>query len=342
MRIYRDILQEAWRVLWHAPWLWVFGLVAALIGGSGEYGSIVNSIDRIAQQGAFLESLRGAIITHELQTFGQNMMGMITQQPGVVLGTILGLLLLTILIIWVVIVSQAALIQSVAKIETFTPTSFTNAASEGAKKFWPLFWINIVAKLFTALVMAVALLPFLISFLAQGDDSHSFSALIITSFLIFVPLALLIAFILKYAAIAVVLDDLSWWKALNHAINLFFRNWLVSIEMAGLMFLVSFVLSVVVFSLIPSTFGIELAVLANKFTIINLLRVLPTAIILLLAGAWYSTFQYAAWTILYRRFSASQIVPKLLRVANDIPEYLETWMNRTQLLAAPKKSQDKK
>jgi len=330
MRIYREILKQAWHILWSHPWLWLFGLLAAVAGNGGEYNSLLAAADRISNQANFLGVLKSFVAAGGMgQTWAAVADGF-ARAPLMFVWGIFLLAVVTLLIVWLVVVAQAALIKAAGTIDGNEPISLTQAATGGVKYFWPILWLNIVAKFFTYLLLAVAFLPFLISFLARPEvASWSFDSLILISFLVSVPLWLIVSFVLKYAAIYVVLEKQTWWHALERALNLFFRNWLVSLEMAGLLFLVNIVISLIVYIFIPTDFGLQLSLLGSNWNTLALIRVLQPALITVAAASWYATFSYLTWTILFRRLTAGPLVPKLVRLATDIPNYLDRWMTPT-------------
>lgn len=342
MRIYRDIIKSAWYMLWHYAWLWPFGLLAALAGNGGEYGSIVSAVDRISQQGNLLAGIRAAVMSDKITALSQGISQSLNIAPASIVATLFLLVVAVLLMIWLVIVAQAALIKSASDLDAGQTVGFTSSAIEANKKFWPIFLLNLLARFVTWLLLAIAVLPFLISYLARGGSAE-FDSLIIISFLIFVPLALIISFIIKYAVIAVVIDKKDWWQALEHAVNLFFRNWLTSLEMAAILFGVNILISAVVYSLIAnSLLTAPLAIALKGLNLATVLRFIPQLLLLIAVGAWFSTFQYAAWTILYRRLNQIQIIPKLIRVADDIPNYIENWFKTTpKSLPKPRKAQKK-
>ena len=329
MRIYRDIIKSAWHILWQYAWLWPFGLLAALAGNGGEYGSILSSIERVAQEGNILAGVRASILSQKFNLILQGVGQSFDQAPASITATLFLLAVALLMIVWLVIVSQAALIKSVGNINTAAPITFSQAAIEGNQRFWPIFLLNLLARFVVWLLLAVAVMPFLISYLARAGNTE-FDSLIIISFLIFVPLGIIISFIIKYAVIAVVLEQQSWWAGLEQAINLFFRNWLVSLEMAAILFGINLVLSAIIYSLIAnSLLTAPLAIALRGVNLATALKFIPQMLLLFAAGAWFSTFQYAAWTLLYQRLRQGQVLPKLIRAADDVPNYLEKWFRQT-------------
>jgi hypothetical protein len=327
MRIYRDVLKQSWSILWHYAWLWPFGLLAALSGVGAEYNSLIAAADRINNQADFLGVLKSFTAAGGLSQAWQSFLNSFTATPLLFVWGLVLLLIIALLIVWLVVVAQATLIHAVGAIDKKQSTSFSQAAEAGVHSFWPIFWLNLLTKFVIYIILSVAFLPFLISFLAQQTASWNFDSLIVISFLVSVPLSIVVSFILKYAAIYIVLEKQSWWRALANAVNLFGRNWLVSLEMAGLMFVISFALSMLVYFLIPAEFILQLSFLWQQFDSLTMIRVIRSALVLVITGSLYATFQYIAWVILFRFINTGQAVAKLNRLTDDIPNYIHTWVS---------------
>lgn len=342
MRIYRDIIKSAWHILWRYAWLWPFGIFAALLGNGGEFGSIVSTINRLSQEGDFLTSLRHALLNNNLISFGQGLEQSLAAAPAQIITTLFLLVVAILGILWLIIGSQAALIKASSDINDSLPVTFSKSVVEGNKHFWPILSLNILSRFVIWLLLAVSVLPFLISYLARGG-AVEFDSLIMISFLIFIPLALIISFIIKYAVIAAVLENLSWWPALIKAVTLFFRNWLVSLEMAAILFILNLAVSIIIYGLIAnSLLSAPIFFALRGINLATVLKFLPQLLLLLAVGAWFSTFQYASWTILYRRLTGGPIMPKLIRLGDDIPVYLEKWFKKNPpSLPKPKKTSGK-
>lgn len=339
MHIYRDIIKTSWRTLWRYPWLWPFGFFAALIGNGGEYGSVITAIDRVARQGDLITGIREALLNNRMALVWQRLEQSLAQAPFFLISTLFLMLIILLIIVWLIITSQAALIKTTADIEDGAPTSFTAAATQGNKHFWSILILNILSRFIIWLLLAVSIMPFFIAYLAQGG-AMEFDSLIIISFLIFVPLSFIISFIIKYAIISVILDKQGWWLALVKAINLFFRNWLVSLEMAAILFGINLLLGVIIYSLVANNLlSAPLIIALSGFNLATALKLLPPIMLIIVGGALFSVFQYVSWTLLYRRLVYGQVMPKLLRAVDDIPTYLEKWFQNTpRTLPKPKQS----
>lgn len=320
MRIYRDIVSQAWTSLWRHPVLWIFGLFAALAGNGGEFTALANTVDRIASQASFLGTFQSAVATNRatlgLNSFTNN----IIHHPLLALWVLLLAAFAALLIVWVVIVAQIALIHAGSMLAQGKPINFATALGTGAKHFWKVLLLNAVLRFVTYLVFISALLPFLFYFLANPNAGWSFYGVMLLSYVIFVPIAVVLSFIAKYAAMYVVLKGERWGHAIEKAINLFFRNWLVSLEMAALLLVINFVISIALaILLIPDALSLGLSVIGSQFNPAIALRLAMTFASVLMVGAWFSTFQYLAWTTLFHKLEAGSVVAKLIRLTSNLP-----------------------
>ncbi len=330
MHIYRDILKTAWKLLWRYPWLWVFGLLVATVGNGNEYDSLFAAFNRLADQGTLLAALQGAVASPRLGQVWQNLNTTLGQAPMLfALGLVL-VLAVSGLAIWVIMVARGALIRALGNLHASEPISFSQATMVGVNRFWQIFTLNVLAKFFSYVVVVVAFLPFLISFLTQPTLGSSFSILMVISAVLFIPLALIVSFILKYATIEIVLKKVSWWQGLEKGLNLFLRNWLVSLEMAAVLFVLNLVVSLILLWLfLPDALalGDELFRIANTQGLVIGSRLVLTALVFTAVGAWFATFEYAAWVVLFRRLEQGPVASKLARTATEVPELVGQWFS---------------
>lgn len=331
MRIYRDILKQAWFILWHYLWLWPFGLLAALAGNAGEFNSLTVTSDQLGNQADALATLRNSIQSNQFVNIWESLIRSFGQAPLLLFTVTVVGLLIALLVIWLVTISQAALIDATGKIDLASPTSFLSATKSGIKNFWQIFWLNLITKFATYLILAVAFLPFLASYLLQGSG-WSFTILMIISFIVSVPVGLILGFILRYAANYVVLENAKWWEALERAAGLFFRNWLATIEMALLLFFINIALGLLIFIfVIPRSFNLDILILLSGFDWLTLFRILPVILVVIAIGMWFSTYQWIAWILLFRRLQTGNLMPKLIRITNNLPSPISSLLNKPTL-----------
>jgi len=328
MKIYRDILKKSWGILWRYYWLWPLGLLAALAGNGGEYNVLSLSQDQINNQATALQTLRQALRADQIKALWTSIIDTFTTSPITKIWLLVLIFGLFLVAVWIVIIAQAGLIQSAGNLDADKPANLKQALQVGHKKFWPIFWLNVLTRFISSLLLVVAFLPFLISFLASPSVGWNLTILLIISYVISIPLTIIISFVLRYAANYIVLENEPWWTALEKGLNLFFRNWLVSLETAAILFVINLLIGFTVFIITPNTIGLEVYVLLTNFNIITLLRLLPIFLIFIAVGMWFAVFQYVTWTLLFRRLRAGFVTSKIIRLKQELPGQLHNWLKR--------------
>jgi len=320
MHFYRQILQQAWEHTKAHRWLWLFGLFAALIvGNGGEIDIYFNHLGTLTEDTSFLSPsfwLSGSGV--QFINFWQLILTLNGWQLGL---AIFGVGLLSMVVIWFIITAQTVLIYAANHSQSAGGLEFKNYIKIAQKYWWSIFVLNLIQKIFILGLLLVLAIPWLAAFLQYKILYYEIMYLII-SFVILVPLAILTSFLFKYAANYIVIAEQRLLPALSSAWKLFRRNWLVSLEMAGLIFclnlLVSFSL-LVIYILSSSPFIILSTVsglAANSYS--GLLSFVLIAyyilvILIVLLGAVFSTFQWSAWTILFKEISVGRGQSKITR-----------------------------
>lgn len=318
---YRSILKQAWLVVWKHKYLWFLGLFASLAvaGGSMEYQFITDSVSQGLIGGSYqnlsnvlaLGDLGQQILAGVVNLFSQNIILILNA-----LSFFLLFLLLVFLFVWLAISCQAALVDNVKQILTAkrkTPIfSFREGLTHGSKHFWPVLGLNILIKACICLAYFIASLPLL--FLVASDN-YIFVIVYTILFTIFVPVAVSLSLIIKYAISYCVLEDYSLVKSIEKGWKLFKNNWLISLEVALILFFISFLASfvalLILFILLFPIFWVSLS-----FSIVWLsIAILIIGLIFIIAfGSMITSFQVAAWTNLYLQLKENKGIAKLERI----------------------------
>jgi len=318
---YRSILKQALAIAWKNKYLWFFGLFAslAIAGGSMEYRFLTQSLSQGLVDGTY-RSLNGILaISYLFQQAWIGIIDLFSQNILIVLNTLTILLLAVTLIsifIWLAISSQAALVDNVKKIlnakKKLTILSIRDGLTAGSKHFWSVLGLNILIKVLTSFAFFLVSLPLL--FLVISNDS-SFVVAYTILFVIFVPVAVSLSLIVKYAISCRVLENKSVMESLQTGVKLFKKNWLVSLEIAIVLFVISFLSSLAILLAISVLFfpllwfGIVYSI--NWLIFLMLFLSLLAAA---LFGSMFTTFQIATWTDLYIRLKDNKGRAKLERV----------------------------
>ncbi len=318
---YRSILKQALTIAWKNKYLWFFGLFASLAvaGGSMEYNFLSQSLNQGLVDGTY-QSLSSILALSDLcQQAWLGLVSLFSQNILIILNTLTVLLLALTLFsvfIWLAISSQAALVDNVKKIisakKKLSLLSIRDGLTNGSKHFWSIFGLNILIKILTVFVFFIVSLPLL--FLVISDNG-SFIVAYTILFVIFVPIAVSLSLIIKYAISCRVLENKSVMSSLRVGFNLFKKNWLVSLEVAIVLFVVSFLSSLAILLAISILF-FPLLWLGITYSIAWLIFLMLFLCLFAAAlfGSMFTTFQVATWTDLYIRLKNNKGKAKLERL----------------------------
>jgi hypothetical protein len=157
--------------------------------------------------------------------------------------------------------------------------------------------LNIANHLFITFSFFIISLP-LVFLLITSDAVLTLIYTIL--FLIFIPLALSIALTIKYALAARVLEGKSFVGSIMKGLEIFRNNWLVSLEMAIILFLINFAIGIAtiagIFLFFLPLFVLSLQLYLPILTGISLVLMIGT---MLVVASVLNTFQISSWTGLY-------------------------------------------
>jgi len=302
-------------------------LFAALMGNGGCYEILFRGLSGEESQGmSFLKRIA------ETGLFGKgalaNIGKIISEDPMSFLIMIfvgLAILVLFCFLVWIVVVSQAALVDSSAKLisnENNKDLGIQKGVNVGIKNFWPVFTLNAVAKVFISLFFL--LLGFLaFSPLNKFGDFISGSVYLV-SFVVFISVSIIFLLIVKYSVAYIVIRGSSIVESIQQGWSLFRKNWLVSIEMAFILFFINLLVgfSVALIILVLAVPLLFLALILYKlvsivgFWIIAIMAIILFIALIVLSGAFLASFQIAAWTGLFLQLIGKGGVSKIERIAS--------------------------
>lgn len=318
---YRTLLKQAWATTWEHKYLWFLGLFASLVAGSGswEYQVVTQNLGQSPIEGSYMRMGSILAIGDVLKNFFLGLASVFRNDFWTVLN-IFSILLITavllIFFIWMAVSSQAALVGSLKKLLTAKKKpeglSIRASLSEGHRYFWPVLGLNILVKILIYFAFFLVGLPLLL--MTISDSSALFVCYIII-FVIFIPLAMSLSLLIKYAIAYKVIENKSFVASLEHGTRLFKNNWLISLEMAIILFLINFLfsgLALIVFALFLLPLFL-LSLMFNLYWLIILLLFIAIALVVIL-GSVLTTFQTASWTNLFLHLKEKGGVAKLERL----------------------------
>ncbi len=318
--LYRNILKKSWEMLKKFKWMWFFGLFAALLGNGGEI-DILAQYKKLTNAPEFLTNLRENITVFNPSTIGQGLIESLGDSPFSVIIFIATTLIFLLLAIWLITVSQGALIESASRIDTNKKVDFKNAVKKGQEKFWPIFGLNIITRFVLYFILVVLAMPFSVLYLLT-DSSIALTTITIFAFILLVPIAIILSFILKFAFAYVVIKNQKAIDSFILAWRLFKENWLISIEMAVILFAINLGISFITITILaiislPFIGLFILMLLIQNVAGVNAIIAISMIIFLVLilfVGSGLATFQYSSWTLLFQKLLTGKRHPKLIRL----------------------------
>lgn len=327
--LYRDILSQALKITWKNKYLWFFGLFAAILGNGGEYEILSRNIGN-SSAGGTLAWFKGIKQTGIFSWQAvDNIINLAkTDTISLIMVFVVGLILvaLSAFVVWLSIVSQVALVSGAAnQISDGKGGDIKSGLMFGIKKFWPVFSLNLMAKVIIFAIFVILGLP--VIYFASSYGTILANLFYVLMFIVFALIVLALSFIVKYAIGYAVIKGDRTWEALKAGWNLFVKNWIVSLEMAILLFLISLVVSLL-YLLAVLIFAIPFILLIYIFFKLNIaiaafitfLAIVFYVVSLGLIGATLSTFLVSSWTGLFLELVNKGGESKLVRVVNGLLE----------------------
>jgi len=294
---YGKVLGRAWEITWRWKALWILGFLAALGSGGGGGGTSY--------------------------TTSSNDWGYSLYEPHIppgLVAAIIAVACLAIIIgiaIWVVsVIARGGLIAGVQQVEEEGHTSFGLAWRAGARRFWTLFGISILAAIPLIILVVVGIVIIIMMFVGSGfafESSDAAGAMgIVTSILcggVFCCGMVIVAIILQqiriYAERAAILEDLGWIEAFSRGWDVLKANLGPTIVFWLIFFAIGFAFFIAIAAVLAVTAFPFIALVANIDPGPWLLAPmccggLVFVIVAALINAIVQTFTSATWTLAYR------------------------------------------
>jgi len=313
---FQQILAQTWRLIWRNKVLWFFGLFVALI--TQELEIVFRNQVVFSEQTLSIDSWRQLFT----DGFGGILNSIWTALTETTASTIVGFIIVIMILalfVWLMVASVGALTDSMAQLDAGKKITFNGAMASGHKYFWKNFVILLLAKLVDYGVLI--LMAVLVSLMLLNSIGLWLGAVLaVVSFVV----SLVVSFVARYAAGYVVIDHQKTFPAIISGWKLFIKNWVDSIEMAILIFLINIVANLailLVIALIVLPFFILILVMnsgdytamSNFFFGAALASVLAVMII---TGSVLSCFQFSAWVTTFLRLKEGVKPSWISRLAN--------------------------
>jgi hypothetical protein len=304
---YGDLIREAFRISLHNRYLWFFGFFA---GGTGT-----NFIGNVPSGG-------GNFNFDNFQRSGAGLTAQVGQglsETVLIFGIVVVVLLIALFFIILAIISQGALVDSVAAIDRGQGRRFGSAFTSGMGNFWRVLGYYIVFFLIALGLLVVIAIPVALliggTFAATQATGVRVSVAVVVGILavlllivVFIPLSIIGQYALRNIVVRRerVLGSVgSGYSLFRHNIGRSLLLWLIQLGLSiGVG--IAFILVVLIVGLVLFIPTIALAVAGSSTGAwiaggIAGLILLP---ILLVAAGAIGTFFHAYWTLAYLRLTA--------------------------------------
>lgn len=323
MQLYRPMLKIAWQVTWRNKFLWFFGLFAALIGNGGAFNLGIKNLNRVEEGGTWLSNMKEIMHSWTLRFNPVGLKEAVVAFDALAVTLIIIVIAIVILLIWLAVSSQGALVTGISGVLRSRPGKFGEVFHKGTSKFWPVLLLNVVFSVGITAILVLLSLPFFILYVNSRESYIWQTMILILSFIVYVPMAVIFSLVINYALIYVMTEGKHIADALKEAWKLFAKNWLISVEAGLVLFLVNVLTSlllvvVVVFVALPFVLlGLIASALASNgfFWLVVVLGLLTFIAMLFLYGAMWNVFQMTSWMLLFEKLVAGTAESKIARWA---------------------------
>lgn len=321
--VHRRVLLDAWRISWGHKHLWLFGFFGTFLGYGGVSEVFFGAYNRAAN---FLPATLAGGSPFDLIPGMTAIAAIIRYSPFPALSVgVFGLtaLLLFAVFAWIATVSIGALIANARKIERGGDPGFADGLKVGAERFWDLFRVQLASKLVIGiayLVTASTLYGLIVRFSALG------AFLYLIAFVAFTAVAVVASVVSTFASNESAVRKTRPVSALITGWDLFSRNWLVSVELIGVMLVASAAIALVtiligVVAIAPLAFLFILSTAldaAGAAAAVVSAAIIVLVVLVAIAASFLTAFQAAAWTLFWSELTERRPAPKLARLAHAI------------------------
>lgn len=318
--LYREVMWDAFRTAWHTRSLWILGLFAGILQTGGIYDILFLSLNKIAGQihmassswlGGFGTTFRTQNLWHDFLAMGIGRF-------------LLGSFLVLIFVI-LSLIAQGALTAGIGFRIRGRAFTLRQLLKIGLNCILPIAALNIISLGLIWIARSFIFIPLL--FAVRGPSVWNIFGTII-GLLIFVFIVILLVSIQMFGLQAIVIHNASFAEAMQKAIHLFKKSWVIILEKALLLLILGvgiMALALVIFALtgIP-LFLLWFAAIPLQAPVLALIVYTLLTILFFLvmgcAGMFAIVFQYAAWNGIYRRVSEGAALAKFHRFTKWLME----------------------
>lgn len=314
--MFKEILKKSLAISWHHPLLWLFGFFSALffVFTNGIL-LVLLAMERVARGDFLFFNLEAAgtenfFTVPELRKF-QNINPLF----------LIIFLLLIIILFLVAIFAKIFLIFSIKKIATKQNSFFRESWQAAKKKIWPVFLVYLLTFLSLSCLWFLAgffIRQFtLIPFLQEKLISKIIAPLLVVFLILVTPF---VFFITLYAVFYLILEQRKLGRAIKSAFFLFKNNWLKTLILTLILFLIILIFGLLNWLFIDSgilSFPLKLSNLFFTKTLgkygfwfaLSLTTVFVWGLQIFLTG-FFTTLQTSCWVLFFLKIKGGNSVDK--------------------------------
>lgn len=315
MKLYKDVISQSWHFTTKHSQLWPLGLFAIfVVGNGGEIDRYLRYINALVKDGSILNP---DFWTQQAWfTFAQNCISLLAAGDGQMWLFMILFVLACMVVAYMIVVAQAGLVYAAGR-DTVT---FSEAFREGQRHALQLLVlhigtylsITIFTLLFVALVTSIDL--------QSAGESHNL--LVVLGVIVLMPIILGISFVARYASNYIVLSGMHVGNAVQAAWKLFANNLLVTIEMAIIVMIFALVLNLallfttalVIAPYLATIFAADPETMLVQYYNAAFIGAVVYTLSTIVFGSIFSTWQWSAWTLLFKRLQTEKHSSKLVRI----------------------------
>ncbi len=304
----RGIIGRAVVVVWQKKYLWLLALFAGIPSYGGEINFLFRKLNTVTSLQSWLNGFRNAIVGGDVERLWRASKTLWVHNFGTLAGYLGIFLLIFAVLTWLVIMSQAAIVRVVGRLQQNKPTGLIDGLTIGVEKFWTLVQLNIIGLLvgWAAWVILTAV-PAAI-YLLNHANGWSFVAFI--GSLLSIVVSVIVIFLVQFSTANIVLNDTKLMPAMVDSWRLFKSYMVPSLEMAIAVFTINLTISSVVVSQVVTTI--------TPFTLAGFLTILA---IIILLYVLLSALSFTAWTMFYLQLVAGKSDSKLGQWTNRLVNF---------------------
>ena len=215
-------------------------------------------------------------------------------------------------------IAQGALVYAMGAKRSGRSPGVKEALTVGARALWPVLVLNVFVML--VLMATRGLIAIALSGVVSNTTALSYLAYIL-AFIAFVIVSVVVIMIQIFALNAMILQGSTLAQALERGAELLAEHWIVAVETAALLFVITVGASVLIVALnmvvgLPLFMLLILAAILQSRVLLALTLYVAVALFILSAlavGGFLIQLHYATWTFLYRKLGEGGVLPKIHR-----------------------------